>query len=129
MVLNDKTRTFSPYPVPYPVSTSPQPKSNTKNIRFSPNSTTLVYNTEAPPDETKPPPTTKPRGLFNPHMGNSSEHDTAPPIANLPKKIYRPKLTSEYKDPNFVPDTTEDLDVIFKDYGSSVARTKSPLPP
>ena len=45
------------------------------------------------------------------------------------RKIWRPQVTSEYKEPDCIPDPTSDLEILFKDYGKPLWINKTKLPP
>jgi len=45
------------------------------------------------------------------------------------RKIWRPQVTSQYKEPDCIPDPSSDLEIIFKDYGKPLWVKKSELPP
>eukprot|EP00978_Attheya_sp_CCMP212_P041472 scaffold238165_cov43-Attheya_sp.AAC.1 len=55
--------------------------------------------------------------------------NNAAPIRADNKKPYRPPLTSEYRDPAYLPDTAEGIDSIFKEFGKSLWRETHKLPP
>jgi hypothetical protein len=45
------------------------------------------------------------------------------------RKIWRPKVTSQYMEPDCIPDPNGDLEILFKDYGKPIWVSKSTLPP
>ena len=45
------------------------------------------------------------------------------------KPPYRPKVTNIYKEPDYLKDDLWDHDILFKDYGRAVLRSKFDLPP
>ncbi len=45
------------------------------------------------------------------------------------KPPYRPKVTNIYKEPDYLKDELWDHDILFKDYGRAVLRSKLDLPP
>jgi hypothetical protein len=44
-------------------------------------------------------------------------------------KIYRPKLASQYIEPDICPDLLDGMELLYKDYGSSIRKDTAPLPP
>jgi hypothetical protein len=53
----------------------------------------------------------------------------APKCIAAPKKVYRPPLTSNYKEPNLGPDLLENSKWIFEEKGKSLRQTTDELPP
>ena len=53
----------------------------------------------------------------------------APKCIAAPKKVYRPPLTSNYKEPNLGPDLLENSEWIFEEHGKSLRQTADELPP
>ena len=49
------------------------------------------------------------------------------PITPQPK-VYRPPLTSEYLDPDYLPDSADTVDILFQEHGKSLWKEKNPLP-
>jgi len=45
------------------------------------------------------------------------------------RRIWRPQVTSQYKEPDCIPDPMSDLEILFKDFGKPLWALKSPLPP
>ena len=45
------------------------------------------------------------------------------------RRIYRPKVTSQYEEPDCFPDATSDLEILFKDYRKPILKKKTALPP
>ena len=60
-------------------------------------------------------------------MGEKQRGNTKP--IETAKRIWRPQVTSEYKEPDCIPDPTSDLEVLYKDYGKPLWTNKSVLPP
>jgi hypothetical protein len=44
-------------------------------------------------------------------------------------KTYRPKLASQYIEPDICPDLLDGMELLYKDYGSSLRQATAPLPP
>ena len=49
-------------------------------------------------------------------------------IIRVQRKIYRPPVASEYQEPE-LPDTLEESDWIYRDFGKSLAKHRKELPP
>ena len=47
----------------------------------------------------------------------------------VPKRVWRPKMRSEYVEPEDTLDTSEDLDWLFEEGGRSIVKKKKELPP
>jgi hypothetical protein len=45
------------------------------------------------------------------------------------RRIWRPQVTSQYQEPDCVPDPLGDLEILFKEYGKPLWVNKTPLPP
>lgn len=45
------------------------------------------------------------------------------------RRLWRPQVTSRYKEPDCVPDPLGDMEVLFKDYGKPLWASKAKLPP
>jgi hypothetical protein len=45
------------------------------------------------------------------------------------KRVWRPQVTSDYKEPDCIPDELSDLEVLYKDFGKPLWANKKPLPP
>ena len=45
------------------------------------------------------------------------------------KRVWRPQVTSEYKEPDCVPDPLGDLEILYKEFGKPLWVNKSKLPP
>jgi hypothetical protein len=43
--------------------------------------------------------------------------------------LYGPKSPSKYLEYDDIPDTLDSMDILFKDYGDSIRKTTSSLPP
>ena len=54
--------------------------------------------------------------------------DGSKPV-KVPKRVWRPKVRSEYIEPEDLPDTSEGLDWLFEDCGRSIIKNKQELPP
>ena len=52
-----------------------------------------------------------------------------PGTVHTEKKIHRPKLPSEYVEPDLGPDLLDGQELIFKEYGKSLRKDVAPLPP
>jgi hypothetical protein len=62
-------------------------------------------------------------------MGRPSKDPLAKTITDLPPKFYRPRLKTHYQEADFIPDNLDEIDIIFKQFGSSVSQTKKTLTP
>jgi len=60
-------------------------------------------------------------------MSDGVEGKAAP--IKTSRKIYRPPLTSLYRDPDYLPDSADSLDVVLGEHGKSLWKDKEPLPP
>ena len=58
----------------------------------------------------------------------ASGKDKSQPVETA-RRVWRPQVTSEYKEPDCIPDATSDLEVLYKEYGKPLWTTKSTLPP
>ena len=47
----------------------------------------------------------------------------------MEKRPYRPKSTNVYVEPEYIPDSADSVDVIFKPFGNALFQTKAKLPP
>jgi hypothetical protein len=45
------------------------------------------------------------------------------------RRIWRPQVTSQYKEPDCIPDPMSDLEILYKDFGKPLWATKNELPP
>ena len=45
------------------------------------------------------------------------------------RRIWRPQVTSQYKEPDCIPDPLSDLEILFENYGKPLWVSKSTLPP
>ena len=54
--------------------------------------------------------------------------DTSNPVETS-KRIWRPQVTSEYKEPDCIPDPLGDMEILYKDYGKPLWINKTVLPP
>jgi RNase H-like domain found in reverse transcriptase/Integrase zinc binding domain/Reverse transcriptase (RNA-dependent DNA polymerase) len=48
---------------------------------------------------------------------------------HVEKRLWRPQVTSQYKEPDCIPDSTSDLEILYKDYGNTIWTTKTELSP
>ena len=45
------------------------------------------------------------------------------------RRVWRPQVTSQYKEPDCIPDPLSDLEILYKDFGKPLWANKSELPP
>lgn len=45
------------------------------------------------------------------------------------RRVWRPQVTSQYKEPDCIPDPLGDLDILYKDFGKPLWANKNKLPP
>lgn len=65
-----------------------------------------------------------------PRQPSESKDKTPHPNRIRPtRKVYQPKLSSTYVDPDYLPDTAESLDILFQEHGKSLWTDTEPLPP
>jgi hypothetical protein len=48
---------------------------------------------------------------------------------HVEKRIWRPQVTSQYKEPDCIPNATSDLEILFKEYGKPIWISKTQLEP
>lgn len=60
---------------------------------------------------------------------SSTAASSASRCIKAPKKVRRPPLTSQHKEPNLGPDLLESSDWLFEAHGKSLQQTDSELPP
>ena len=56
------------------------------------------------------------------------EKENSKPIEPT-RRMWRPQVTSQYKEPDCIPDPLGDLEILHKDYGKPLWVNKTPLPP
>jgi hypothetical protein len=47
----------------------------------------------------------------------------------MDKRPYRPKMSSVYVEPEYIPDSSDSLDILFKEFGNALFKTPGELPP
>ena len=56
------------------------------------------------------------------------ESDKKAKTVEVERKIWRPQVTSQYKEPDCIPDPLSDLEILYKEYGKPLWVTKTDLP-
>ena len=57
----------------------------------------------------------------------NKRNDNTKPV-QPPRRVWRPQVASQYKEPDCIPDPLADLEVLYRDYGKSLWTNKSSLP-
>ena len=99
----------------------PQHPPPTKNVRFDLTKTPTAPLVLAASSATK-------EEIEQGKKRRSSSGDKTQPVETS-KRIWRPQVTSEYKEPDCIPDPTSDLEVLYQDYGKPLWVKKAELPP
>jgi len=50
------------------------------------------------------------------------------PVTKFDRKIWRPQQQNTYRDPPYIPDETDSLEILYRQYGHTIRKENTPLP-